>query len=124
MRCLPAGRQPHWANEAGIRRFLFILLDNAFKHTPSGGTVTLSTKLAEEKSPSPYVIPARVSLPRIFLISSSGLSRGSIAQQQRSRPRAIYRTMIADLHGSKIEVESTVGSGSCFAFTEFFRLSL
>ena len=106
------------ANEAGIRRLLFILLDNAFKHTPSGGTVTLSTKLAEGKvtisvCDSGEGISSE-DLPHIFerfyradrSRSSNGAGLGlSIAQ------------MIADLHGSKIEVESTVGSGSCFCLS-------
>src|SRR6266446_333503 len=116
---LAGGPATPLANEAGIRRLLFILLDNAFKHTPSGGTVTLSTKLAEGKvtisvCDSGEGISSE-DLPHIFerfyradrSRSSNGAGLGlSIAQ------------MIADLHGSKIEVESTVGSGSCF------RLSL
>ena len=116
---LAGGPATPLANEAGIRRLLFILLDNAFKHTPSGGTVTLSTKLAEGKvtisvcDSGEGIAPG--DLPHIFerfyradrSRSSNGAGLGlSIAQ------------MIADLHGSKIEVESTVGSGSCF------RLSL
>ncbi|HYR83906.1 MAG TPA: ATP-binding protein [Terriglobia bacterium] len=116
---LADSRAPVLGNEAGIRRLLFILLDNAFKHTASGGSVTLSTTLSDGKvtisvcDSGEGIAPE--DLPHIFerfyradrSRSSNGAGLGlSIAQ------------MIADLHGSKIEVESKVGSGSCF------RLSL
>jgi len=107
------------ANEAGIRRLLFILLDNAFKHTPAGGRVTLSTTVSDQTvtisvcDSGEGIAPE--DLPRFFerfyradrSRSSNGAGLGlSIAQ------------MIADLHGSKIEAESKLGGGSCF------RLSL
>ena len=35
------------ANGAGIRRLLLILIDNALKHTPDGGTVTVSSAVRD-----------------------------------------------------------------------------
>jgi heavy metal sensor kinase len=106
-------------NEPGIRRLMLILIDNAFKHTLPGGTVTLSTAARANG----IILSVRDSgegieaadLPHIFerfyrADKSRGGSGGaglglSIAQ------------IIARAHGSEIEVESAPGSGSCFRLT-------
>jgi len=107
------------AHEPGVRRLLRILVDNALKFTPSGGSVEVSTS----GSPKEITIAvkdtgcgiAAAALPHIFerfyrAESSQGESTGaglglSIAQ------------MIARAHGSIVLVESAPGSGSRFWFT-------
>jgi two-component system heavy metal sensor histidine kinase CusS len=107
------------AHEPGMRRLLRILVDNALKFTPSGGSVEVSTS----GSPKEITVSvqdtgcgiAAAALPHIFerfyrAESSQGESTGaglglSIAQ------------MIARAHGSMVRVESAPGSGSRFWFT-------
>jgi heavy metal sensor kinase len=104
------------ADESGVRRILLILVDNALKHTPSGGTVRLSAAATAGSSTVTVEdtgegIPA-AALPHIFERfyradpargSGSGFGLGlSIAQA------------IAQAHGSAIAVSSTPGAGARF----------
>jgi len=105
------------ADPSGIRRILLILVDNALKHTPAGGAVTVSAAtgaggvmVAVEDTGEG--IPA-AALPHIFERfyradpargSGSGFGLGlSIAQA------------IAQAHGSTIAVNSTPGAGTRFS---------
>ena len=107
------------ANAAGIRRLLLILLDNALKHTPAGGTVTVSA--AARDGGAVLTVDdtgegiAADALPHIFERfyrgdpargSGTGFGLGlSIAQA------------IAQAHGSEITVESAPGAGARFWLT-------
>jgi two-component system heavy metal sensor histidine kinase CusS len=103
------------ANEAGLRRLLRILLDNALEHTPPGGSITvdverwngsvgLSVRDTGEGIPS-------AALPHVF-------ERFYRADQVRGGKGAglglSLAQVIARAHGSEIEVESRPGEGSCF----------
>jgi heavy metal sensor kinase len=106
------------ADPSGIRRILLILLDNALKHTPSGGAITVSVAnhgravtLSVEDTGEGIHSDA---LPHIFerffradpARGSSGFGLGlSIAQA------------IAQAHGTAIEVASTPGAGSRFCIS-------
>jgi two-component system sensor histidine kinase BaeS len=106
------------ADPSGIRRILLILLDNALKHTPPGGAITVSVAnhgravtLSVEDTGAGISADA---LPHIFerfyradsARSSSGFGLGlSIAQA------------IAQTHGTTIEVDSTPGAGSRFCLS-------
>lgn len=109
-------------NETGIARLLFILIDNALKHTPSGGTVCVSTAappagegaivLAVEDNGegiAPDVAPhvfERFFRADAARTSGSGVGLGlSIAQA------------IARAHGSEIAVETSPGAGARFFLT-------
>ena len=105
------------ADASGIRRILSILVDNALKHTPAGGTVTVSAAVDAARATLTVEdtgegIPA-TALPHIFERfyradpargSGSGFGLGlSIAQA------------IAQAHGSAIAVSSTPGAGARFS---------
>jgi heavy metal sensor kinase len=105
------------ADAPGIQRVLLILIDNALKHTPNGGLVTVSA----QRSDSSVVLSvsdtgegiAADALPHIFERfyrsdpargGGSGFGLGlSIAQA------------IAQAHGARITVESSPGAGARFA---------
>ncbi len=106
------------ANEAGLRRILLVLIDNALQYTAVSGSVTVGVR-GDEAGITVFVrdtgegIPPDA-LPHIFdrffrahpARSNGGAGLGlSIAQA------------IARAHGSKIGVESVEGMGACFSFT-------
>jgi heavy metal sensor kinase len=105
------------ADPSGIRRLLLILVDNALRHTPSGGTVTVAAAgdpdgvtLSVEDTGEGITADA---LPHVFerfycadaaRSSGSGFGLGlSIAQA------------IAQAHGSSIEVKSSPEAGTRFS---------
>lgn len=104
------------ADASGIRRILLILVDNALKHTPAGGTVTVSAAVdaggvALTVDDTGEGIP-EAALPHIFerfyradpARGSGGFGLGlSIAQA------------IAQAHGSAITVSSAPGAGARFS---------
>ncbi len=103
------------ANPAGLRRLLLILVDNALEHTPAGGRVVVAVSRKNGRvnlsvRDSGEGIPP-AALPHIFerfyrakeSRGGKGVGLGlSIAQ------------VIAQAHGSEIEVESKPGEGACF----------
>jgi heavy metal sensor kinase len=105
------------ANEAGIRRLLLILIDNALKHTPGGGSVTVSSAVRD----GGVVLSvqdtgegiAADSLAHIFeRFYRAGTNRGSGSGLGLSIAQAI-----AQAHGSLITVESAPGAGARFSLT-------
>jgi heavy metal sensor kinase len=119
--CLTAGSNGHAAiasaNDVGLRRLLLILIDNALKHTPPGGRVTVwadtqngEATLSVEDTGEGIAADA---LPHIFERfyrgdpargSGAGFGLGlSIAQA------------IAKAHGGHIAVDSTPGAGARFS---------
>jgi heavy metal sensor kinase len=105
-------------NDAGIRRLLLILIDNALKHTPPAGRVSVSTAesdraivLAVEDSGSGIDPEA---LPHIFerFYRASESRNGGGAGLGLSIAQTIARA-----HGSTVEVRSSPGSGSRFEIT-------
>jgi heavy metal sensor kinase len=106
------------ANDAGIRRLLLILIDNALKHTPAAGKVNVSTAvsdraivLAVEDSGSGIDPDA---LPHIFerFYRASESRNGGGAGLGLSIAQTIARA-----HGSSVEVHSSPGAGSRFEIT-------
>jgi len=103
------------ANEAGLRRLLRILLDNALDHTPTGGSVTVSVDrrngtVGLSVRDTGEGIPA-AALPHIF----ERFYRADEARGGKGAGLGLsLAQVIARAHGSEIQVESKPGEGSCF----------
>jgi two-component system OmpR family sensor kinase len=100
-----------------LKQLLLNLVDNALRHTPAGGTVTLdlihrdSEAVVRVRDTGPGISPEH--LPHIF-------ERFYRIDSARTREAggtglglAISRE-IAEAHGGRIEVESTIGTGTTF----------
>jgi signal transduction histidine kinase len=103
-----------------VQRLLSILLENATKYTPPGGSVTVCARCADSQA----VISVRDTgvgisaedLPRIF----DRFYRGTQACDPLPRGSGLGLALakwIADRHGTKLTVESCPGQGSCFSFS-------
>lgn len=105
-------------NEDYLRQLLMILLDNAFKFTPSGGTVTLEGALDSRNvtvavsDTGVGIDPAEV--PRIFERFYRATNVGSA--DGTGLGLAIARH-IAEQHGGWIDVDSAPNRGSRFTVT-------
>src|SRR5579885_3039111 len=114
---LPERSAPVNANESGLRRILLILMDNALKYTPPGGTITVCARSREDGveilvEDSGEGID-RAALPHIF-------ERFYRADPSRAdRPGAglglSIAQALAQAHGSQIAVESEPGQGARFS---------
>lgn len=117
---LPAGLDPVWADPQRVEQVILNLLDNAIRHTPSGGQVTVA---AARTGGSVRVtvrdtgtgIPPE-ELPAIW-------ERFHTVDRSRARDRtgrglglAIVRSIVR-AHGGEVGAESTPGQGSVFFFT-------
>jgi signal transduction histidine kinase len=101
-----------------IEQVLGNLLDNALRHTPAGGRVTVGTRPAAGGFVEFYVRDtgtgiAAADLPHVFdRFYRSGDATGNGAGLGLAISREIVRA-----HGGEIRVESAPGSGTTFAFT-------
>jgi signal transduction histidine kinase len=107
------------ADPALLRQMLVILLDNAVKFTPTGGSVSLSVRPSEGRAivtvedSGVGISPAE--LPRIY----DRFYRGDDARR-RSDGAGLGLSIakwIADTHGAQIDLVSTVGQGTRFTVT-------
>jgi signal transduction histidine kinase len=115
IRVRPGPRAQVLADPARLEQVLLILLDNAVRHTPSGGTVSVTVAIAAgqaavEVADTGEGIPAD-DLPFIF----DRFYRGDPSREGRSAGLglAIARGLVAAHRGS-ITVASTPGRGSRF----------
>jgi heavy metal sensor kinase len=100
-----------------LERLLLILLDNAIKFTPDGGRVAVQVSRADERallsvSDTGAGIPTEA-LPRLFERFYRAESPASRQTPGTGLGLALAQ-WIAERHGARIEVTSTVGAGSTF----------
>lgn len=118
--CIP-DNDPFVFGDIGlIERILENLIENALRHTPAGGSISL-TLIAEEKQVAVEISDtgsgiAQEDLPHIF----NRFYRGDKSRRQHTGNAglglAIVKSILA-LHGSEIDVISPLGQGACFRFT-------
>jgi signal transduction histidine kinase len=104
----------------GIQRLLSILLENAIKYTPSGGTVTLLPNIEGERV-SIEVKDTGIGIPheyrsRIFERFFRGTAKNGISNNGSGLGLALAK-WIAERHGTELSVESELGLGSRFSFS-------
>jgi len=112
----PAGPRAH-GDIALIERVLENLLDNALRHTPAGGRVSLETfpdarriRVAVADTGSGITVE---DLPRVFdrFYRGGGQARGA----RSGLGLAIVRRIV-ELHGQTVSLTSTPGVGTCVEF--------
>jgi signal transduction histidine kinase len=104
----------------GLQRLLSILLENAAKFTPAGGSVTL----AAAQSGSRVVLSVRDTgvgiseedIPRIFDRFFRAAQTSNLTPRGSGLGLALAK-WIAERHGTQLTVESKTGKGSCFSFS-------
>lgn len=118
---MAAGARSHFANaDIGLtERALGNLIDNAIRHTESGGSVTVSIRtdgsmieiaVADTGSGIP-----KEALPHVFERSFT-LDRSRSSTAGGSGLGLAITKRIVELHGGRITVDSVVGEGTRFAF--------
>jgi two-component system OmpR family sensor kinase len=97
-----------------VERMLGNLLDNAIRHTPRNGTITVSVAVDSER--------AHLELPHIFERFYRADKSRDPASGGGGLGLAIVKRIV-DLHGGQITVNSTVGVGTRFEIVFPTRLS-
>lgn len=121
----PSGLHMALGNVGMMERVLINLIDNAIRHTPAGGriTVTIESRLAEDgTSPASVVhvadtgsgVPAE-DLPHIFDRFYIGDKSRTAARKGSGLGLAICRRIV-ELHGGVISARSEPGSGTTVSF--------
>jgi signal transduction histidine kinase len=114
---------PVWMDSAQINRVLNNLLDNALRHTPAGGTITLTAERdaarvrVQVRDTGEGVSPD--DLPHIFNYFYRGeqsRSRDGFAQGGAGLGLATVKNIV-EAHGGEIWAKSGVGEGATFTFT-------
>jgi len=117
---IPAEEIVLLADANSIQRLLSILLENAAKYTPPGGSVILSAAVAGPgiaiSVRDTGVGIGEEDLPRIFDRFYRAAQPGDPASRGSGLGLALAK-WIAERHGAKISVESVPGRGSCFSFS-------
>jgi signal transduction histidine kinase len=107
-------------DSSSLQRLLSILLENASKYTPPGGTVTLKAESSPEYIN--FIVHdtgigiSQEDVPRIF----DRFYRASQTSDRRSLGSGLGLALgkwIAECHGTQLTVESELGLGSSFSFS-------
>ena len=123
---LPDALPPVLADPDRVAEVLRNLLLNALRHTPGGGSVTVSAATGDGPWRSPLPTPVMASPPRICRMSSNDSGgrtrRGRAARRaamvdRAARGRLCIVQSLVTAQGGRIWAESTPGVGTVFRFT-------
>ena len=121
-----------WGDSMRLLQILNNLLSNAYKYTPTGGTIRIEIQEMEQSSSSYAKLCFKV------IDNGIGMSQEFLAKiyeaftrEERSVTNTIQGTglgmsivkSLVDLMGGSIDVESVQGKGSCFEVILDFRIS-
>jgi two-component system, sensor histidine kinase and response regulator len=111
----PNGR--FYADPQRVRQMLINLLGNALKFTPEGGTVTLRVMVDSDHA-ALQVEDTGIGIPieqHSHIFKKFQQIDSSYQRKYEGTGLGLSLTkLLVDLHGGRIEVESTMGEGSCF----------
>jgi heavy metal sensor kinase len=109
-----------FGDTASLSRLLSILLDNARKYTPPGGSVVLTGEIDDAKIRLSVrdsgIGVAEEELPRIFERFYRGRQK-ALSESRGSGLGLALGKWIAERHGTQLLVESEPGHGSDFSFS-------
>jgi signal transduction histidine kinase len=120
---IPTALPPISTDRKAMRRVLCMLIENAIKYTPDGGTITVSAKeddggvTVTVSDTGPGIDPE--DMPHLFEKFFRGKSRSSSSASRGRVPGVglglhLARSVVEDL-GGRISVESAPGEGSAFS---------
>jgi signal transduction histidine kinase len=95
-------------------------VSNAYKYTPSGGTITVSAWVRDEEVQVDVADTGMGISPQEQKKLFSPFFRAKKAEVMREEGTGLGLTIvkaIVEMHGGRIWVESEVGKGSTFSFT-------
>jgi two-component system, sensor histidine kinase and response regulator len=111
----PNGR--FYADPQRVRQMLINLLSNALKFTPEGGSVTLRVMVDSDHA-AVQVEDTGIGIPieqHSHIFKKFQQIDSSYQRKYEGTGLGLSLTkLLVDLHGGRIEVESTMGEGSCF----------
>lgn len=111
----PNGR--FYADPQRVRQILINLLSNALKFTPEGGDVILRVMVDDDQA-SVQVADTGIGIPveqHTHIFQKFQQIDSSYQRKYEGTGLGLSLTkLLVDLHGGRIEVESTVSEGSCF----------
>ncbi len=108
---------PMQGNQAIVERVLLIVVDNAIRYTPAGGSIWITTWLSEQRCGFSVedngIGIARADQDRIF----DRFFRVDTARTPRDAGSGLGLSIaksLVELHNGTIQVESAIGRGACF----------
>jgi signal transduction histidine kinase len=109
-----------YADKGKITRVITNLLDNALKHTPSGGRIALSASECDENMLKISVSDTGPGIPEEFrhqIFERFGQIPGQERREQGHGLGLTYCRLAIEAHGGRIWVEPGCSGGSIFSFT-------
>jgi len=115
-----AGQCVVYADELRLHMVFQNLIDNAFKFTPSGGTITLTLRqngaLIEFSISDSGIGISKEEVPHLF--TKFFRARNAMSMDTRGTGLGLYiAANIIKTHGGSISVNSELGKGTIFTFT-------